>query len=202
METIRVSGRWTVEEHLFDIAVEHAKKASKVVNRNNIKKMQIESKHSLIAIIMSVFSLEALANSIGMEYYGDHPDPERSKKWAKILNKPLTNKLKLLATDAYQHKTNKTDKKTLPKNVTKLLDDLVDLRHSIVHYKAIPINVKRLRSTSKNEPISQELDRYTSQEAKEAIRTVVEVVNAFNKLSRKEYGEWVSNVLNKYSIKI
>lgn len=202
-DMVKVLGRWTVEEHLFDIAVRNAKKAAQNIDRDNMDKMQVESKYSIISIVMSLFSLEALANSIGMEYYGSNPNPERRKKWRKIVKKmPLGNKLKLLATDAYQQMTKSKEKKTLSKDITKLIDDLVDLRNHIVHYKAIPIETKKLRWSSKNEPVSIELEIYTSATARKGIESVVKVVNAFNKLSKKQYGEWIQSVLDRNSMKI
>lgn len=197
-EGTKVSSRSTLEMHLFDIAVEHAKKAGENVDRDNMLKMQEEMKNSLIAIVMSHFSLEALANSIGMEYYGEYPDPARQQKWKEIRDLTLTSKLKHLATVAYQEKAESEEKRTLSNSVTKLIDDLTDLRHSIVHYKAITEINFLLRHTSKDEPVSPELERYTSEAAKKAVETVIRVAREFSDLVGKRYGEWAEEVFKQY----
>lgn len=201
-ELMEIRVRETLEMHFFDIAVEHTKKAEEDINRDNILKMQKESINSLIAIVMSVLSLEALINSIGMEFYGKNPDVERQEMWELMERKPLVWKWKYLAKTAYREKTKTKEEKTIPTEIIKSLKDLVELRHSIVHYKSISIDNSDLRRTSKNETVSPELDKYTSKEARKAIETVIILIKAFNKLARKEYGEWVDSTIKQHSLEI
>ena len=194
--------REELESLLFDIAVESAKKAVEGINRDDINKMRNEMRHSLIAIIMCHLSLEALINSIGMLYYGNQPNPEKQKEWKKIEKWEFVRKWKHLAMIAHQDKTKTKQKKTLCRETTQLLSELAKLRDSIVHYKAVPVNKSRLRRTSKNNVVSPELEKYTSEEAKKAIKTVIEVIEAFNDLAGKEYGEWRNTILEKHSMKV
>ena len=201
-DSICVSVRETLEMHLFDIAVEHAKRAVGDIDRNDMRKMQEELKNSLIAIVMAHCCLEALANSIGMKFYGTHPKSERRKKWKEIEGLALPNKWQHLATVAYQEKTRTQEKRTLPKSVKNLLEELHSLRHSLVHYQAMPEYIYSLRRTSKNEPVSPEMKKYTSKEAIRAVGTVITTVEAFNTLARKEYGIWIEPLLKKHSIEV
>ena len=194
--------REELESLLFDIAVESAKKAVEGINRDDIKKMRNEMRHSLVAIVMCHLSLEALINSIGMLYYGNQPNPEKQKEWKNIEGLEFVKKWKHLAMIAHQEKTKTKQKKTLCRETTQLLSELAKLRDSIVHYKAVPVNKSRLRRTSKNNVVSPELEKYTSEAAKKAIKTVIEVIKAFNNLAGKEYGEWRNTILEKHSMKV
>ena len=164
--------------------------------------MQNEMRHSLIAIVMSHLSLEALINTIGTAHYVNHRDPIRKEIWVKQIERySLKNKFKTVAQQIYEDKTGHKNGKTLNEDTLDKIEYLKELRHSIVHYKPKPEDTRVLKKTSNIHVISPELEKYTSKKAKTVIKTVVEVIEAFNKLAGTEYGEWKDTILKKHSMK-
>jgi HEPN domain-containing protein len=200
-EGIIVLAREELERHLFDIATKHAKKAEENINRDDTEEMQKEMKHSIIAIVMSVFSLEALINYIGRKHYTDN---KLRIKWTDRIEKrcSLIGKFTMVARKIHRDQTGDTSGTTLKKPILDKLQSLIDLRDSIVHYKPKPKDITNLKTTSQNTKVTPELQTYNSDTAKEAIKTVKEVIDSFNQFINLHYGEWVNETIQKYAIDI
>lgn len=180
-----VLARETMENHLFSIAQEHAELASQNVNRDDVGTMQIEMKHSLIAIVMSFTALEALCNELYQRLTQNTDfDSKEFNEFDRKSNGPI-GKWKKLAKLAFEFK-NPNKELSLPSNFTKALNELRKLRHSIMHYKPESKNTRFLRKTSKNQVVTQELEKFTSNEAKKAINTVKSFLEVFENITGME----------------
>ena len=179
--SLSIAARETIEKHLFTIAKEHAQLASENVDRENVPKMQIEMKHSIIAIVMSFTALEALSNDLYKKITGNDFDSDEFKKFD---NNPI-KKWKKLAKLAFRLK-NPSEQLRLPSNFTKALNEIRILRNQIIHYKPKPENIETLRRTPDNHVVSPELAIFTSKEATKAVQTVRTLLKTFEEITGYE----------------
>ena len=179
--SLSIAARETIEKHLFTIAKEHAQLASENVDREYVPTMQIEMKHSIIAIVMSFTALEALSNDLYKRITGNDFNSDEFKKFN---NSPI-KKWKKLAKLAYQLK-NPSEQLCLPSNFTKALNKVRVLRNLIIHYKPKPENIETLRRTTHNHIVSPELVLFTSEEATKAIQSVRMLLKTFEEITGYE----------------
>lgn len=182
---VTVWARESIENHLFKIAKEHAQLASQYVDRDDVPRMQIEMKHSIIAIVMSFTALEALSNDIYSRLTRKDFDTKEFKTFDRN-TEGLVGKWKELVKLAFQSKHPNGKEPSIPNNFTNSLDELRKLRHQIIHYVPKPENTKFLRRTARNHFVSPELEIFTAEEATKAIETVRTLLRTFHEITGYE----------------
>ncbi len=175
--TVALSARESIEHHLFNIAKENSKIAIQNTDRDDVPKMQIEMRHSIITIIMCYTVLEAISNNIFIRLTKENFDSGEFKN--KFNKRELKSKWDFITYTAYQQNNKTNEKRTLPKEIKNRLDELKTLRDQIIHYKPRAQNTDSLRKTTNGMIVTPELEVFTSKSSNEAIKTVHELLENF-----------------------
>ena len=194
--------------HLFKLAVIHAIEAAKDRDRSSYSHLVKELENSIVSLITCYTSLEGFANSIGLEFYGNHPDKERQRKWWEgidgsdpMIELPLLSKLNNLLKEVCKDNPNIQSPRSLPSELQEKIKDMTDLRKSLIHYRADFYKEAQTIKLDNNLIITPEFDLYKYETSIEFIKIYKEVVDEFNKYSRrKDYGGFVNVILKDYNL--
>jgi hypothetical protein len=178
---VQFSVREGIERHLFNIAKENSELAIQNTNRDDVSKMRIEMRHSIITIIMCYTVLEAISNNIFIRLTKENFDSREFKN--KFDKRELKSKWDFITYTAYQENNKTKEKRTLPKEIKTKLDKLKTLRDQIIHYKPRAHNTDSLRKTSNGMTVTPELEVFTSEGSNEAIQTVRELLENFERIT-------------------
>jgi len=197
VDSFSVSKRTSMEALLYEQAIIFMIKAKEIKTNEII--------NSIISILLSQNSLEAYINFIGIKFYGEHPDENKRKKWwkGKDGNNPmyelsLFSKINHLIKEVSKDNPKINQPRSLPKQITNDIKSLVELRKSIVHYKATAIDSNFLRKID-GQHITQEEEKYTYEAALFCVKTVYKTINEFNEYSKVNYGRWINDIIIKHN---
>jgi len=207
-----IKRRLCVEDTLLKLAIIYAVEAYIVRQRLKIRdeyeQLIEELELSIVSITMSYISLEGFANSIGLEYYGNHPDEERQKKWwrnwkGNINSKPLSeldllSKLNNLIKEVSRLNPKINTKRSFPSKLKKRIEQMTDVRNSLIHYKAESYEENKLKQLKDGRLVTPEFNIYNFNTAKEFLVTYKSVVYEFDKNSRRKYGINVDRIFRDY----
>ena len=203
----RVLRRQSIEMLLFGIAVKHAVEAGKDRDRTSYPHLVKEMENSIISIIMCYTSLEGFANSIGLEYYGNHPNEERRKKWWEgvdnshpMIELNLLSKLNNLLKEVSLDNPNLNSPRSLKGELQSKISNMTEVRKSLVHYRAEFYGDDQTTRLSNDTIVTPEFDIYKYETTIEFFKIFKEVVDEFNQYSRKPYGEFVNKILSEYCL--
>ena len=209
-EVVTVERRQTIEMHLFKLAVVNAVEAGKDRNRTSYSHLVNELENSIVSIITCYTSLEGLANSIGLEFYGNHPDEERQRKWWEgvdgsnpMIELPILSKFNNLLREICKDNPKIQGLRSLPKELQKKIDYMTVVRNSLIHYRAEFYNQAETKKLSNDLVLTPEFETYKYETTIEFLKTYKEVVDEINKYSRKgDYGKFVDQILDEYGLAI
>lgn len=206
-ELITVERRQTIEMHLFKLAVIHAVEAGKDRDRTSYTKLVKEMENSIVSIIMCYTSLEGFANSIGLEYYGNHPDKERQKKWWGGVNNSypmielnLISKLNHLLKEVSKDNPAINSPRSLKGKIQSKIGYMTKVRKLLIHYRAEFYKEAQTKKLGNDQTITPEFEVYKYETTIEFLKIYKEVVDEFNRHSRKPYGGFVDDILNEYGL--
>jgi len=181
---LKTKHRIVLEDTMFSIAIKHAYLAQKKIHERMPASCELQ--HSLITIVMSSACLEGFFNDIGQKHYTE-------KIWKRLEWSRLDEKWEILVEKLRDEPLGESDQVLVDKT-RKQINGLKDLRNQIVHYKARWENI--LPRVNEGLTATKERELYNAKAAKEAIKTVSDVIDAWKKLGGYFEGDWKGDILD------